>query len=218
MKKGLFLSMLCFSLTTQAQGVWETPTEAGQKAEATQSEVAKVEVKDAKYLAGAVPEENGEVVWRHEIVSPGHTAQQLYDALLGRLNELTQGENQLEGSKVALVNKAEYKIAAAVKEWMVFQSTFLSLDRAKFNYTIQVECHDGKANIELGRIRYFYEMVRNKSEVLKAEEWITDKYAMNKKGTKLYRVSGKFRRKTVDRVEEIFQLLDNTCRMIGTTE
>ena len=38
----------------------------------------------------------------------------------------------------------------------------------------------------------------------KAEEWITDKVAVNKKGTKLYPRSGKFRRMTVDRVEEIF--------------
>ena len=39
----------------------------------------------------------------------------------------------------------------------------------------------------------------------KAEEWITDKEAVNKKGTKLYPRSGKFRRLTIDRVEEIFQ-------------
>ncbi len=39
----------------------------------------------------------------------------------------------------------------------------------------------------------------------KAEEWITDKEAVNKKGTKLYPRSGKFRRKTIDRVENIFE-------------
>ena len=38
----------------------------------------------------------------------------------------------------------------------------------------------------------------------RAEEWITDKEAVNKKGTKLYPKSGKFRRLTVDRVEAIF--------------
>ena len=44
----------------------------------------------------------------------------------------------------------------------------------------------------------------------KAEEWISDKEAVNKKGTKLYPRSGKFRRKTVDRVEEIFQSFMDT--------
>ena len=37
----------------------------------------------------------------------------------------------------------------------------------------------------------------------KAEEWITNKYAVNKKGTKLLPISGKFRRKTVDRMNEL---------------
>ena len=37
-----------------------------------------------------------------------------------------------------------------------------------------------------------------------AEEWITDKYAVNKKHTKLYPLSAKFRRKTIDRKDFIF--------------
>ena len=43
---------------------------------------------------------------------------------------------------------------------------------------------------------------------VKAEEWITDKYALNKKGTKLSRISGKFRRKTIDRKDNIFQRIE----------
>jgi colicin import membrane protein len=37
-----------------------------------------------------------------------------------------------------------------------------------------------------------------------AEEWISDEYAVNKKRTKLYPISGKFRRKTIDRKDFIF--------------
>ena len=37
-----------------------------------------------------------------------------------------------------------------------------------------------------------------------AEEWITDKYCVNKKHTKLLPVSGKFRRKTIDRKDYLF--------------
>jgi colicin import membrane protein len=43
---------------------------------------------------------------------------------------------------------------------------------------------------------------------VKAEEWITDQYALNKKGTKLSRISGKFRRKTIDRKDNIFERID----------
>ena len=38
----------------------------------------------------------------------------------------------------------------------------------------------------------------------KAEEWINDQYGLNRKKNKLARVSGKFRRKTVDRVDYLF--------------
>ena len=47
-------------------------------------------------------------------------------------------------------------------------------------------------------------MEGNNGMIFKAEEWISDKEALNKDKTKLYPKSGKFRRKTVDRVEEIF--------------
>ena len=40
---------------------------------------------------------------------------------------------------------------------------------------------------------------------LSAEQWITDKYAVNKKQTRLLPVSGKFRRATVDRKNSIFE-------------
>ena len=39
---------------------------------------------------------------------------------------------------------------------------------------------------------------------VKADDWITDKHALNKKKTKLYKGSGKFRRKTIDRKDNIF--------------
>jgi len=38
----------------------------------------------------------------------------------------------------------------------------------------------------------------------RAEEWINDRYGLNKKQTKLARVSGKFRRKTIDRKDYLF--------------
>ena len=38
-----------------------------------------------------------------------------------------------------------------------------------------------------------------------ANEWITDRYGLNKKKTKLARVSGKFRRKTIDRKDYLFE-------------
>ena len=56
------------------------------------------------------------------------------------------------------------------------------------------------------RIVYIYDEERNPT-TYKAEEWINDKYGLNKKQTKLSRVSGKFRSKTIDRKDYLFEKL-----------
>ena len=58
--------------------------------------------------------------------------------------------------------------------------------------------------VTIFRINYWYEEQRNGGSRFKAEEWITDENALNKKRTKLAKISGKFRVKTVDRVQDIF--------------
>ena len=71
-------------------------------------------------------------------------------------------------------------------------------------YPLMAECSDNKVKVTIFRISYWYEEERDGGERFKAEEWISDAAAINKAGTKLYPRSGKFRRKTIDRVEEIF--------------
>ena len=103
------------------------------------------------------------------------------------------------------MNKQDHVIAARLKEWLVFQNTFLSLDRTVFNYTIIATCADGHLNLKLTRISYQYELDREGSGLeTTAEEWITDKYGLTKKQDKLSKYSGKFRRKTIDRKDYIF--------------
>lgn len=51
-----------------------------------------------------------------------------------------------------------------------------------------------------GKIRFTY----RETEKYKAEEWITDEYALNKAKTKLVRGLAKWRRKTVDFADDIF--------------
>ena len=52
-------------------------------------------------------------------------------------------------------------------------------------------------------IRYLYDEERQ-PQTYNAEEWITDKEGLNKKQNKLARISGKFRRKTIDRKDFLF--------------
>lgn len=160
--------------------------------------------KDLYLQKGIIPEVDGQVVWTETFNVPGATADELYDKAFAYLTELTQGDNQLSGSKVALVNKGEHSIVATVREKLIFSSSFLSLDYTQFNYVLQATCRDGQATLTMNRLTYRYDVQGNVSD-LSAEQWITDKYAVNKKQTRLLPVSGKFRRATVDRKNSIFE-------------
>ncbi|WP_455540752.1 DUF4468 domain-containing protein [Prevotella fusca] len=189
--------------TSDAWVVPTTPATAAARA----NKSVRTENKDNKdfYLQkGIIPEVGGKVVWTETVDAPEATADQLYDKAFAYLTELTQGSNQLDGSKVALVNKSEHSIVATVHEKLVFSSSFLSLDFTQFNYVLQATCRDGQATLTMNRLTYNYDVQGNVSN-LTAEQWITDKYAVNKKQTRLLPVSGKFRRATVDRKNSIFE-------------
>lgn len=158
---------------------------------------------DAKYLEGAVPEVNGRVIFSTTIKSPGKTAQQIYDLLLEDMTKITKEENQFEQSRIAYEDVEKKQIVGNYQEWLVFKNKPLSLDRTRLLYNIIADCRDGEATIQMLRILYIYDEERD-MQTYKAEEWITDKYGLNKKKTKVARVSGKFRRKTIDRKDYLF--------------
>ena len=71
---------------------------------------------------------------------------------------------------------------------------------------LQVE--DGKFSATMRRLHYRYDPEITAGEFdedRRAEQWITDDAALTKNGTKLQRVSGKFRVFTIDRKNEVFR-------------
>lgn len=189
MKKLLIAMMLAMPMAIAAQdNTWEQ---------------VQINQQDQRYLVGAVPEVNGQVVFSTTINAPGKSAQQIYDLLHKDLLAMTQEPNQIEQSRLTLEDKDNHQVVASFQEWLVFKNKPLNLDRTRFLYQIICDCKDGKADIKLNRIVYIYDEERDMT-TYKAEEWINDKYGLNKKQTKLARVSGKFRRKTIDRVDYIF--------------
>ncbi len=207
MKKLIVLMMLALPMSAIAQNVWEKPKE--EKVE--KAEEVKKPNKDEKYLRGAVPIVDGDVQWTLDVDVPGKSAQEIYDKMFKTLTDLTKSEGQLEGSAVTLVNKQDHIVVANVREWLLFSSSLLSLDRTKFNYTLIARCSDGHLNMTMNRISYKYDEERT-NQVYKAEEWISDDAAVNKKNTKLYRGSAKFRRKTIDRKDQIFETIRNVLK------
>lgn len=203
----LILSVCLIPMAGLSQSVWETPN-AEDKNFGTGKSVINKEHPDVKYLTGAVPEVNGKVEWCLDINAPGKKAQEIYDIIFSYFTDLTKTENQLEGSRVSLINKKEHIVVASIKEWLVFTDKLLSLDRTRFNYTLIAYCKDGHLIVTMGRISYIYDEERVRGgHVYKAEEWINDENALNRKRTRLLPGSAKFRRKTIDRKNYIFDTI-----------
>jgi colicin import membrane protein len=159
---------------------------------------------DAKYLVpNAVPEVDGMVKWQTTLTAEGKTADQIYDILLKQLTKMVAEPNQIANSAVILQDREKHELGAVFHEWLVFKDNVFNLDRTHFNFQLHVSITDGKAYVSLDHITYDYDLER-KPQHYTAEEWITDKYAVNKKHTKLYPISSKFRRKTIDRKDFIF--------------
>ena len=204
MKKILFVAlfaMASFSLWAQ-DNIWE------------RIEVDEVKEQqanpDQKYLRGAVPVVDGRVEFRKVIEAPGKSASQIFDILLKYMEKMTQEKNQIH-SLLVITDKEKYEIGGTYEEWLVFKSAALSLDRTRFYFVLDVQCCDGKAEVVMKRIHYLYEENR-KPMRLKAEEWITDDEAVNKKNTKLLPVSAKFRRKTIDRKDFLFNKFESLLK------
>lgn len=186
--------------------LWSSTINSEKKPEMTKEEMQNI------YLApNAVPEVNGEIQWTCDIEVAGKTAQQIYERTLAILDNIIKEPIQLERSKIAITNEKEHSIVATMQEWLTFTSNALVLDRTKMNYVLQALCSDGHLKLILDRITYNYE-VQGKKEFYKAEEWINDKNAVNKKRTRLYPSSGKFRRKTIDRKNELFEIFQSQLK------
>jgi colicin import membrane protein len=199
--------MVGLPLAGVAQNTWEKPE---KKQEAEKMVEAAKPNPDEKYLRGAVPMENGKVVFRKVMEAPGKTAFQIYNIIGQFLQDETREENQLN-SHFVKADTTDYELGASYEEWLVFHSNALVLDRTRFYYVLRAHCQDGKAEIEMSHIKYLYEEERNPIRY-KAEDCITDEEAVNKKNTKLQPIVGKFRRKTIDRKDYLFNKLENLLK------
>jgi|WetSurMetagenome_2_1015567.scaffolds.fasta_scaffold40679_2 hypothetical protein len=201
MKRLFIVLMACMPLLSMAQNVWERPKVEKNTA------MAKINP-DQKYIQeGAIPEIDGKVVFTDTIYVNGKSKLQLYSALHNFLQDMTTEEGQFIGkSNVVITDSIKGLLAARYSEWLIFSDRSLALDRTQFNYQIITECKDGMVLITMNRISYDYEIDRGGNHY-SAEEWITDKNGLNKSKTKLSRISGKFRRKTIDRKDYLFKTI-----------
>lgn len=166
-----------------------------------------VNEQDPKYGKGAVPEdENGDVYFAMTVPIPeGMNADQCYDILLN----WAKGRFALpyaQAGRILNEDASAHRFIFHVDQMIVFKSTALTVDESKIGYNFQVVVQNGAFTMKMTDIKYRYEEGREGGgKIFPAEDWITDKEAYNRKGTKFLKSTGKFRIKTIDLKDLLFQ-------------
>lgn len=172
--------------------------------------------------AGAVPEVNGKVVFEKEIKAEGMTKDQIYQLVASFAALRFEANSQrgdwrepsffrnIEYAKVTKADKAAGLIEAQGAEELIFSNKTLSQDYTQVFYHLQMNISDGKVFATMDNIAYVYAGSADTTR-LTAEEWITDKEALNKKG-ELRRINGKFRVKTIDLFNELVSEIEEKLK------
>jgi len=161
---------------------------------------------DHKYMAGAVPLVDGSVVFTEYIDVPQLSTAVIFAKAKEWAIQRFQPSFDKSHSRLLYANASTHEIATAGDEYLVFSSSILSLDRARISYYLEIKCDTAKVRLRVGRISYTYATGEG-DQHYRAEKWITDTEAMNKKRTKLYPGPGKFRCKTIDLKDQLFDEL-----------
>lgn len=189
MKKIIFLLMLLFPVACIAQR-------------------GKVNTQQ-RYLAGAVPTVDGYVQFDKTYFIKNKDKATLMQELRDYVQkELVDGPEQLPQARITEVSPDSGVIAASIEEYMYFKRTNWQIHRVRFYYQLVFHVDDGKFSVTMRRLHYRYDPEVTAGEFdedRRAEQWITDDAALSKDGTKLSRISGKFRVFTIDRKNEVFK-------------
>lgn len=155
-----------------------------------------------KYLKeGAVPSVGGKVVFSDSVaIIQGYSAQQVNSIVRTWIDGYLKGN---KGPKNKVVVDKDGRIDAIAQTDIVFTDNSFSYDKASMNFVLSLNSTADKCSIAISRITYNYND-GDGMELIVAEDYITDDNAVNKKRTRLYPITGKFRRKTIDTVEDIF--------------
>ena len=160
-----------------------------------------------KYGKGAVPEdESGRVCFTQTVKIPdGMSADNCYDILLnwakGRF-----AQPYAQAGRILNEDAATRRFIFHVDQMLIFKRTAFVADESKISYNFSVVVKDNTFTMKMTDIKYRYEEGREGGgKIFPAEDWITDKEAYNRKGTKFLKSTGKFRIKTIDLKDILFQ-------------
>lgn len=168
----------------------------------------------SRYLAGAVPVVDGKVVFSKDYNVPSLSKNDIYEKGMAWMESVLN--HNFQSSRMLIVDQEKGYLLGMNERYLIFKSSFISVDRATVNYVIRLDASDGLCKASVQKIKYTYPGQNDKPDKFLAEEWITDEEALNKDKTKLAFTSGKFRMKTIDMVDSLFVSLGNALGTQGT--
>ncbi len=156
--------------------------------------------------AGAVPVINGKVTFEETIPATGMYQKEVKNIIDTWVKERFVKPTVI--SRNSFSSEQPETVILKSEEYITFKSAALVLDRARIYYFLTLTANDGSCTFNMSRITYWYDDEDEKGGLkMKAEEWITDENALNKKG-KLKKFEGKFRRKTIELKEKLVKDLE----------
>lgn len=160
-----------------------------------------------KYGRGAVPEdENGNVYFTQTVKIPENISEDICYEILMNWAKGRFAQPYAQAGRILNEDSNTRRFIFHVDQMIVFKNTALVADESKISYNFSVAVKDGQFTMTMTDIKYRYEEGREGGgKAFPAEDWITDKEAYNRAGTKFLRSTGKFRVKTIDLKELLFQ-------------
>ena len=152
---------------------------------------------DKMYLAGAVPEVDGKVVFEKEFIISGVAQDSIYkNAYKWFYDYLKANDNK---SGILSSDKKNGQIVAYSEDAIVFSSKALHQDYTFILFNLVITCKQEKLGIRIEQVRFEYY-----GRIKSAEEMISDKEALNKKKTSIYKANKKFRVNAVDYINDLY--------------
>lgn len=170
---------------------------------------------DAKYLKGVVPEVDGKVTFS-KIIKPDKkkSEKELFN-LLDSWAKKKYGTTMEAQQSILLSDANKDIIACKGYDTIVFKESTFFLDQAFIYYQLIIRIEKGVCNVTVRNIKYDYGEIKN----ISAEEQISDENALYEDKS-LYRGNDKFRIKTIDYIDNLFQNIStviNGRQIVGSS-
>lgn len=206
--KKIFMALLAVALPmmiqAQSEGLFSR-----KKAKTAKEDISAYAAK------GAVPEVDGKVVFQDVIAAPGKTKDDIFakvaqwaslryeaNSVMGDDYQLPNFFKNIEFAKVKTADKQSGIIECQGAEEFIFSLKPLAKNYTQAFYLLDLNISDGKVEFKLHTLAFNVDLGEGQFTRVPAEDWITDKECLNKKGG-MKRIPGKYRIKTIDLVDEL---------------